>query len=252
MAPVLVEACVDSVEGAVAAERAGALRVELCANLGEGGTTPSAGMVRAVLHRVAVPVFVMVRPRGGDFLYTAEEIDVMLRDVEGAKSFGAHGIVSGALHPHGTVDEDGTSALIEAAHPLPFTFHRALDVTRDLEEALDALMAAGARRVLTSGGAATAADGIARIARLVRRARERLTVMAGGGVRRDNVASIVAGTGVREVHLRAPVRVESGMTHRVRAVAIAKSHAADESGWDGTDEGEIRAVVEGARQAPAR
>jgi copper homeostasis protein len=244
---VLVEACVDSVDGALAAERAGALRVELCANLGEGGTTPSAGMVRAVVHRVSIPVFAMVRPRGGDFLYTADEIDVMLRDVEGVKSCGVHGIVSGALHPHGAVDDDGTSALIEAAYPLPFTFHRALDGTRDLEESLDALMALGARRVLTSGGAATAAEGIEGIARLVQRAGDRLVVMAGGGVRRHNVAAIVAGTGVREVHLRAPVRVESRMTHRARPLTIAGPNVPDELAWEGTDEDEIRAVVAGAR-----
>ncbi len=247
MTPVLVEACVDSVEGAVAAERAGALRLELCAGLVEGGTTPSAGLVRAVLDRVSVPVFVMVRPRGGDFLYSADELDVMLRDVEGAKSLGAQGVVSGVLHPHGAVDEDGTSALLEAAAPLPFTFHRAIDVTRDLEEALDVLLALGARRVLTSGGAATAADGAERIGRLVRQAGDRLVVMAGGGVRRHNVASIVAATGVREVHLRAPVRVESRMAHRPPSVGIAGPHAPEELAWLGTDEGEIRAVVERTR-----
>jgi copper homeostasis protein len=239
----LVEACVDSVEGALAAERAGASRLELCANLGEGGTTPSAGMVRAVLQRVAVPVFAMVRPRGGDFLYTAEEIEVMLRDAESLKASGVHGIVSGALHPDGSVDDDGTSALIEASHPLPFTFHRALDVSRDLDEALGVLIALGVARVLTSGGAATAAEGMERLARLVRLAGERLIVMAGGGVRRHNAASIVAGTGAREVHLRAASRVESRMTYRAPSVRIAQPIASDELSWSGTDEGEIRAVV---------
>ncbi|MCC7324914.1 MAG: copper homeostasis protein CutC, partial [Gemmatimonadaceae bacterium] len=127
---ILVEACVDSVQGAIAAEHAGAGRLELCANLVEGGTTPSGGMMRAVLRCVGIPVFAIVRPRGGDFLYDAADIEVMLRDIEFAKSCDIHGIVSGALNPNGTIDEDGTSALLEAAHPLPFTFHRAFDVTR--------------------------------------------------------------------------------------------------------------------------
>ena len=247
MSRILVEACVDSVDGALSAARAGAGRLELCANLVEGGTTPSVGMMRAVVHRVALPVHVMIRPRGGDFLYSAEEIEVMLRDVEGAKGCGVHGIVSGALHPHGTVDEDGTAALIEAAFPLPFTFHRAIDVTRDPSEALDALHALGVRRVLTSGGAATAAEGAATIAHLVGRARDRVVVMAGGGVRRDNVAALVEATGVREVHLRAATRVESRMTHRPHHVQIARPYTAEELAWSGTDEGEIRAVVQAVR-----
>ncbi len=162
--PILVEACVDSVQGAIAAERAGARRLELCANLVEGGTTPSAGMMSAVHRCVGIPVFAIVRPRGGDFLYDAADIEVMLRDIEFAKSCDVHGVVSGALNPNGTIDEDGTSALLEAAHPLPFTFHRAFDVTRDLDESLDTLQALGVQRVLTSGGAASALEGAAMLA----------------------------------------------------------------------------------------
>lgn len=243
----LVEACVDSVQGAIAAEHAGAGRLELCANLVEGGTTPSGGMMRAVLRCVGVPVFAIVRPRGGDFVYDAADIEVMLRDIEFAKGCDIHGIVSGALNPNGTVDEDGTSALIEAAHPLPFTFHRAFDVTRDLDESLDALQALGVHRVLTSGGAPSAADGAAMIARLVRRGGDRIVVMAGGGVRRDHVASLVQSTRVREVHLRGSRRMDGRMSYRTSRVHIARPFVPDEYAWDVTDGDEIAAVVQAVR-----
>ena len=241
--PILVEACVDSVQGAIAAERAGARRLELCANLVEGGTTPSAGMMSAVHRCVGIPVFAIVRPRGGDFLYDAADIEVMLRDIEFAKSCDIHGIVSGALNPNGTIDEDGTSALLEAAHPLPFTFHRAFDVTRDLDESLDALQALGAHRVLTSGGAPTAPEGVEMIARLVRRGGDRIVVMAGGGVRHGNAAQVVKGTKVKEVHLRGSRRLEGRMAYRAPHVHIGRAFVPDEYAWDVTDGAEIGAVV---------
>jgi copper homeostasis protein len=240
---VIVEACVDSVQGALAGERAGAERLELCANLVEGGTTPSAGMMRATVRCTRLPVFVMVRPRGGDFVYDAAEIEVMLRDVEGAKGCDVHGIVSGALNPNGTIDEDGTAALIEAAHPLPFTFHRAFDLTRDLDESLDTLQALGVQRVLTSGGAATALDGSAAIAKLVRRAGNRIIVIAGGGIRGENVARVVEVTGVSEVHMRGAIRIESRMTFRSPTASISRPHDGDDFAWSGTDEQAIRQVV---------
>lgn len=249
---VLVEACVDSVHGALAAERAGAGRLELCANLVEGGTTPSGGMVRAVLRCVGIPVFAMVRPRGGDFLYDAAEIEVMLRDIEFAKACDVHGIVSGALNPNGTIDEDGTSALMEAAHPLPFTFHRAFDVTRDLDESLDTLQALGVPRLLTSGGAASALDGAEMIARLVRRGGDRIIVMAGGGVRRDNAAAVVRATRAREVHLRGTRRCDGRMTFRTPRVHIGRPFVPDDYAWDVTDEDEIAAVVAGVTTTQTR
>ncbi|MBK6486936.1 MAG: copper homeostasis protein CutC [Gemmatimonadetes bacterium] len=247
--PILVEACVDSVQGAIAAERAGARRLELCANLVEGGTTPSAGMMSAVHRCVGIPVFAIVRPRGGDFLYDAADIEVMLRDIEFAKSCAVHGVVSGALNPDGSIDEDGTSALLEAAHPLPFTFHRAFDVTRDLDESLDTLQALGVQRVLTSGGAASALEGAAMLARLVRRGGERIVVMAGGGVRRDTVAEVVQASRVREVHLRGAHRVEGRMAYRAIGVRIGRPFVPDEYAWDVTDAEEIAAVVRAATAA---
>ena len=248
---ILVEACVDSVQGAIAAEHAGAGRLELCANLVEGGTTPSGGMLRAVHRCVRIPVFAMVRPRGGDFLYDAADIEVMLRDIEFAKSCDIHGIVSGALNPNGTIDEDGTSALIEAAHPLPFTFHRAFDATRDLDESLDALQALGVQRVLTSGGAATAAEGAGMLARLVRRGGDRIVVMAGGGVRRDNVGEVVRAARVREVHLRGSRRADGRMVYRGDRVRLARPFVPDDYAWEMTDADEIGAVVQAAQAAQA-
>ena len=155
-APILVEACVDSVESALAAARGGAHRIELCANLVEGGTTPSAGTLAVCRARLEIPIFVLIRPRGGDFLYSAAELAVMLEDVRRAKETGAHGIVTGVLRADAEIDQDRTGALIAAARPLRVTFHRAFDVCRDAGRALETLIALGVERVLTSGQAATA------------------------------------------------------------------------------------------------
>ena len=198
----LLESVVETVAAARAAERAGAGRLELCARLSDGGVTPPAGLITAVLERVSIPVFVMVRPRAGDFVYSDDELADALHDVAAARMRGAHGIVLGVLHEDGRVDVDRTRSLVDRADGLPVTFHRAFDATPDPSSALEDVIAAGASRVLTSGGAPTAHDGLARLALLVRQAGDRLTVLAGGGVRAHNVRAIVAGSGVREVHAR--------------------------------------------------
>ena len=228
---------------AVTAERAGAGRVELCANRLEGGTTPSIGLVRTTVAKVRLPVFVMIRPRGGDFLYTSDEIEVMLRDIEAAKGAGAHGIVGGALHANAAIDEDGTEALLEAAAPLPFTFHRAFDLTRDLHEALDTCMALGVARVLTSGGGATAWDGAGALRRLRLRAAERLTILAGGGVRSDHARQLIDHTGVCELHLGPRRAIPSGMRLQP-ASARDSTPAGDGLGWMELDAEEVARVVE--------
>src|SRR6266404_117614 len=156
---VLVEACVDSIESALAAVRGGAHGIELCANLVEGGTTPSAGTLAVCRERLDIPIHVLVRPRGGDFLYTAAEFTVMLEDIRRAKQAGAEGVVTGALRAGGEIDTDRTRELIGAARPLRVTFHRAFDVCRDPAAALEALIVLGVDRVLTSGQAATAPQG---------------------------------------------------------------------------------------------
>lgn len=198
----LVEACVETLEEALTAEVGGAGRVELCANLAEQGTTPADDLLAACLARVKVPVFPIIRPRAGAFTCQGSEIETMLRQVYRARQLGAHGIVVGVLRANGTVDHEAVMAMQQAAHPLPVTFHRAFDAARDQAEALDALVALGVARVLTSGGAATALEGVPQIARLVQQAAGRLVVMAGGSVRAHNVREIVARTCVEEVHAR--------------------------------------------------
>ena len=176
--------------------------MELCDALFDGGTTPSAGMIAACKAAVSIPVFVMIRPRGGGFVYSDEERDVMRRDVVVARELGADGVVIGGLRPDGAVDLALVRSLVEAAHALPVTFHRAFDVTPDFEASLESLIDAGVQRVLTSGGALTASDGVTTLAKLVRQAGSRLVVMAGGGIREENVRTVVSMSGVREVHAR--------------------------------------------------
>lgn len=198
----LFEAAVESLEGALAAERAGADRIELCVNLDSGGTTPSSTLIDVVVRDARIPVFVLVRPRAGDFVYTEQEIDSMTREISRAKSRGVAGIVTGALNPDGTVDMEHTRALVSAAGELPVTFHRAIDSTANLAEALEQVIDAGASRILTSGGAATAHEGAAAIASLVDHAGCRISIVAGGGIRDHNVRDVVRLTRATEIHSR--------------------------------------------------
>jgi copper homeostasis protein len=198
----LVEAAVETLDSALAAERAGADRIELCDNLSEAGTPPDGGLVAAIVERIQLPVFVLIRPRAGDFVYSASEFDVMVRDIELTRTMGIAGIVTGALDASGRVDVKRTRSLVKAAGGLPVTFHRAIDSAADLPVALDDVIEAGVSRVLTSGGAPTAREGVEAIAAMVLQARERVSIIAGGGIREHNVRDVIARTGVREVHGR--------------------------------------------------
>ena len=198
----LVEAAVETLDSALAAERAGADRIELCDNLSDGGTTPGAGLIAAVAEQTQLPVFVLIRPRAGGFVYSDDEFDAMIRDIELAGRMGIAGIVTGALTPDGRVNAERTHTLVKAAAGLPVTFHRAIDFAMNLPAALEEAIEAGASRVLTSGGAATALEGVDLIAALVDQARKRITIIAGGGIREHNVRDVIARTGVREVHAR--------------------------------------------------
>ena len=241
--PVLVEAAVESAEGAIAAARNGTHRIELCANLSEGGTTPSAGTIEATLARVGVPVFVMIRPRGGDFLYSGTELDVMMRDIAAARSAGAHGVVTGVLTPAGAVDSDRMRALVEAARPLPVTFHRAIDLARDPGEALEALVDCGVSRVLTSGGKPRAVDAIPALAALVRQAGDRIVVMPGGGINAANAVQIVEETGAREIHVGGTLPAASEMRFRRPGISFARPPLPDEYALNVIDEGRLRGVI---------
>jgi copper homeostasis protein len=243
MSSVLVEVCIDSVADAVAAERGGAGRVELCADLVRGGTTPSAGMIAAVRERVRIPVVVLVRPRPGDFLYSPDELSVMRRDIEAAKALGADGVALGVLQADGRVDVDAMRPLVALARPMSVTVHRAFDLAREAAEALDALLALGVDRLLTSGAAPTALDGIETIAALVRRAGDALAVMAGGRVGADDALRLAREAGVREVHVRPTEPVESAMRFRRDGVPFGKPYTPDEYRWSAVREERVREVV---------
>lgn len=242
-APILVEACVDSVASSVAAERGGARRLELCDALFDGGTTPSAGMIAACKEAVSIPVFVMIRPRGGSFVYSDAEGDVMRRDVVVARELGADGVVIGGLRHDGTVDLALVRSLVEAARELPVTFHRAFDLTPDSEASLESLAAAGVQRILSAGGPSTAADGATVLAKLVRQAGSRLTVMAGGGVREENVRTLVSVSGVREVHVRLTRLTRGDEPLARRGIRVRKPLPEDEAAWEETDEQRVRSFV---------
>ena len=217
---ILIEAAVETLESALAAERAGADRIELCVNLNEGGTTPSTGLIAAVVEGTQLPVFALIRLRAGDFVYSDDESDLMSRDVATAGLIGVAGIVTGALTSDRSVNAGQTRALVNAAAGLPVTFHRAFDSTMSMPDALEQLIDLGVSRVLTSGGAATAVEGADVTAALVNRARDRITIIAAGGIREHNVSDVIARTGVREVHTR--FVNEAGMRDLVDAVKRAK------------------------------
>lgn len=198
----LVEAAVETLETSLAAERAGADRIELCDNLSEGGTTPDGELVAAIVERIRLPVFVLIRPRAGDFVYSENEFDVMIRDIELTRTMGIAGIVTGVLDANGRVGVKRTRSLVKAAGGLPVTFHRAIDASANLALALDDAIEAGVSGVLTSGGAPTAREGVDVITALVSQARERVSIIAGGGIREHNVREVIARTGVQEVHGR--------------------------------------------------
>lgn len=243
----IVEACVDSVASSVAAERGGADRLELCDALFDGGTTPSAGMILACKAAVSIPVFVMIRPRGGGFVYSSEEREVMRRDIVIARELGADGMAVGGLLRDNTIDVALLRMLVESARGLPVTFHRAFDFTPDLAASLEVLIESGVQRVLTSGGESTAADGATMLADLVRRAGSRIIVMAGGSVRDDNVGKLAEASGVREVHVRLTRLTTGGEDPTVRAgLRVRKPLPQDESTWEETDEERVRNFVRAA------
>jgi copper homeostasis protein len=220
---VLIEVCVDSVASAVAAERGGAARVELCSDLMEGGVTPSAGLIEAVRDKISIGLQVIVRPRGGDFCYEPEEFEIMQKDVALAKGLGADSVVFGVLDANGRVDIPRTRELIDHARPMKVTFHRAFDMSADLFRSLDDVCATGADRLLTSGGEQDCLQGANTIAGLVEASRGRITIMAGGSIAHNNVAEILERTGVSEIHVGLSTPVASPMLYRNPRVSLGKA-----------------------------
>ncbi len=244
---VAVEVCVEGLANALAAGEGGADRVELCENLGIGGVTPGAGAVAVASERLAIPVHVLIRPRGGDFVYSDDELLAMKRDVQAAKGLGASGVVFGFLTVEGQVDLERTAWLAELTRPMSVTFHKAFDLANDRSEALEGLIGLGVDRVLTSGGAPTAKEGLAELAALTGRAAGRVVIMAGGSIARSQVRPIV-GAGVREIHLGSAacsggiVRPELVRELVEEASATTIYHIATRADWD-------RARAEGAYRA---
>jgi copper homeostasis protein len=236
-----LEICADSIDSVLAAARGGAQRIELCSSLLEGGLTPSAGFTRAVRERVALALFVMIRPRGGDFLYSDAEFEFMKEDIRVAKSLGADGVVFGLLTEDGRIDVARTRELVEIAEPLETTFHRAFDLSENLDRALEDVVATGARRILTSGGAQTVLEGLDQIRKLVEAARDRIIIMAGSGIQSGNLRQVLTATLVAEVHASAKAPVASAMRYQ-KKVAMGASHQG-EYVRQMADEGEIRAMV---------
>jgi copper homeostasis protein len=197
--PVL-EICVESVDHAVAAERGGAHRLELCTDLSSGGTTPSVALMQTVRRQVRIPVHVLIRPRAGDFCYSEDELEIMRNDILASKQLGMDGVVLGILQENSRIDIERTKALVELAQPLSVTFHRAFDAANNFETSLEEVIQTGASRILTSAGQPRATDGLSTLARLVQKARERILIMPCGGINPDNVVHIVKTTLAPEVH----------------------------------------------------
>lgn len=198
-----IEVVVYSIESALNAQKGGANRIELCASPAEGGTTPSVGVMEIVRQAFTLDIYAMIRPRGGDFVYSAFDYFAMKRDIEMCKRASMDGVVFGILKADGTLDKDRCKKLVEAARPMKVTCHRAFDVTRDPYEALEDCIAIGFNRILTSGRSPSAEAGIEVLKELVKRAAGRISIMPGSGIHENNAAKIVNETGVKEIHFSA-------------------------------------------------
>lgn len=196
----LLEISVESVEAAAAAERGGADRIEVCSELSVGGPTPQVALIHAVRQQIQIPIFVMIRPRPGDFVYSPAEFAQMKKSIAAARDAGANGLVLGILKPNRTVDIHRTRELVELAQPLPVTFHRAFDACPGLSQALEDVARSGASRILTSGGAANALEGADNITMLVAAAGQRITILPGAGIHAGNILQVAAATQAREFH----------------------------------------------------
>ncbi len=206
-----LEICAFNLSSALIAQQAGADRIELCAGPEEGGTTPSPGIIRTAREQLRIAVYPIIRPRGGDFLFSDEEFRVMMRDIEFCKQVGCNGVVLGMLMADGSVDKARCARLVEAAYPLGVTFHRAFDWAANPFEAMEAIIQIGCERILTSGQRPTAEDGAPLIDQLIREADDRIVIMPGSGVRSANIVSLAEATGAAEFHSSARVLQASEM-----------------------------------------
>ncbi len=247
MTHALIEICVEGVDGLVAAQQGGADRVELCASLLEGGLTPSLGTVRQALTVATIPFHVIVRPRGGDFLYSKLEYRSMLDDVRALREIEVAGVVVGCLTADGRIDEARMTELVAAAGPLAVTCHRAFDMTRDPEEAIEALVRCGVGRVLTSGQHDTALEGLDILRRTVAAARGRIKVMACGALDEASIAIVLDQSGADELHFAALTTADGGMVFRNPGVGMGGDDLDREYQLTLTDPDAVRRTIAAAR-----
>jgi copper homeostasis protein len=238
----LLEVCAGDIESVIAAANGGADRVELCSALVEGGVTPSIGFIKQALKVEGIKVHVLIRPRGGDFLYSPEEADMMVDDVIACREAGVHGVVIGALTPDGNIDIALCERLVKAAGNINVTFHRAFDLCANPIEALDQIIALGCNRLLTSGQAASAIAGVDMLAKLVEHANGRITILAGGGVSAENAADIITKSGTNEVHASARSTIGSKMTYRKDGVSMGAPDS-DEYARKVTDANIVKNII---------
>lgn len=216
----ILEVCAGDIESVAAAAAGGAYRVELCSALGEGGVTPSVGFIKKAVEVPKLKVHVLIRPRGGDFVYTADEVDAMVTDIEMCKSMGVDGVVIGALTPDGDIDIEASRRMIAAAGNMSVTFHRAFDLCRYPMKALEEIISLGCDRILTSGQAASALEGVDLLKNLVEQANGRIIILAGGGVNPSNAAEILSKSKTSEIHASARATIHSPMRYHKEGVSM--------------------------------
>lgn len=239
----ILEVCAGSLASAIAAEEGGAFRVELCDNLYEGGTTPGMATIELARKKLSIKLHVIIRPRGGDFLYSDLEFEIIKRDVEHCKMLQVDGIVIGFLKADGRVDVERTSEIVELAHPMAVTFHRAFDMAKDPLEALNDLMLTGVHRILTSGQKNLAPDGAELIATLIRLSAGNIVIMPGGGLNEFNISEFAAQVQASEYHATLRHPVESGMVFRRPDVFMGGLSAIPEFSILQTDPNRVRAMI---------
>jgi copper homeostasis protein len=239
----LLEACVNSALSATEAENGGANRLELCSSMAEGGCTPSHGTILQSRKNIQIALFVMIRLRGGDFLYSDEEFEIMKQDISFVKSSGADGIVSGILNPDGTVDRKRMQILADLARPMQITFHRAFDMTADPFRAMDDLIDIGVDRILTSGQQRNALEGAPLIRNLIGAAADRIIIVPGGGIKEHNLEEVMNATDAEEFHMCLMKSVPSPMRFRREGISMG-SQAIPEFETEVVDRERIRAAKE--------
>ncbi len=236
-----LEVCANSFASAKAAEEGGAIRIELCENMAEGGTTPSYAQIKFCKTKLKIEVWPIIRPRGGDFLYSDDEFELMKEDIRTCKSLNCNGAVTGILLANGEIDKERCSILIDLAQPMPLAFHRAFDMSNDLEKALEDIIDLGFVRVLTSGGAENAEQGILVLKNLIKQAGKRIEIMPGAGINPNNILTIQQETGAHTFHSSARLKVESKMQYRNQ---LSKMGNADEFQYEQTSSTLVKQMIE--------